>query len=169
MNSLNAGAGTTSASTASSAVAVAERGRPSITESSPTRSPGSFTARRISRPERVSTDTLTRPLTIARTWSPGSPSRNSRCRGRNLRDRPVAPSVRHSSAVRNPTGALPPATGRVYGWAVRRIRLMPATAADVAELTALLGRAPQADFEVVVRTPLGRPAVISNAPFLDDR
>ena len=45
---------------------------------------------------------------------------------------------------------------------------MPATAADVAELTALLGRAPQADFEVVVRTPAGRPAVISNAPFLDD-
>jgi uncharacterized protein len=42
------------------------------------------------------------------------------------------------------------------------------TAADVAELTALLGRPPQADFEVVVRTPAGRPAVISNAPFLDD-
>lgn len=42
------------------------------------------------------------------------------------------------------------------------------TAADVAELTALLGRPPQADFEVVVRTPAGRPAVISNAPLLDD-
>jgi hypothetical protein len=42
------------------------------------------------------------------------------------------------------------------------------TAADVAELTALLGRPPQADFEVVVRTPAGRPAVISNAPFLED-
>jgi hypothetical protein len=45
---------------------------------------------------------------------------------------------------------------------------MPATAADVAELTALLGRPPQADFEVVVRTPAGRPAVIRNAPLLDD-
>lgn len=45
---------------------------------------------------------------------------------------------------------------------------MPATAHDVAELTALLGRPPQADFEVVVRTPAGRPAVIRNAPLLDD-
>jgi hypothetical protein len=45
---------------------------------------------------------------------------------------------------------------------------MPATAADVAELTALLGRPPQAEFEVVVRTRAGRPAVIRNAPFLDD-
>ena len=45
---------------------------------------------------------------------------------------------------------------------------MPATAADVAELTELLGRPPQADFEVVVRTPTGRAAVIRNAPFLDD-
>jgi hypothetical protein len=45
---------------------------------------------------------------------------------------------------------------------------MPATADDVAELTALLGRPPQAEFEVVVRTPAGRPAVIRNAPLLDD-
>jgi uncharacterized protein len=45
---------------------------------------------------------------------------------------------------------------------------MPATADDVAELTALLGRPPQADFEVVVRTTAGRPAVIRNAPLLDD-
>lgn len=44
---------------------------------------------------------------------------------------------------------------------------MPATAADVAELTALLGRPPEAEFEIVVRTPAGRPAVIRNAPFLD--
>ena len=45
---------------------------------------------------------------------------------------------------------------------------MPATADDVAELTALLGRPPQAEFDVVVRTPAGRPAVIRNAPLLDD-
>ncbi len=45
---------------------------------------------------------------------------------------------------------------------------MPATEADVAELTELLGRPPQADFEVVVRTGAGRPAVIRNAPLLDD-
>jgi uncharacterized protein len=45
---------------------------------------------------------------------------------------------------------------------------VPATADDVAELTALLGRPPQADFEVVVRTPTGRVAVIRNAPLLDD-
>jgi hypothetical protein len=42
------------------------------------------------------------------------------------------------------------------------------TAADVAELTALLGRPPQADFEVTVRTSAGRPVVIRNAPLLDD-
>ena len=45
---------------------------------------------------------------------------------------------------------------------------MAATADDVAELTALLGRPPQADFDVVVRTPEGRAAVIRNAPLLDD-
>jgi hypothetical protein len=45
---------------------------------------------------------------------------------------------------------------------------MSATAADVAELTELLGRPPQADFEVVVRTAAGRAGVIRNAPFLDD-
>jgi uncharacterized protein len=45
---------------------------------------------------------------------------------------------------------------------------MPGTADDVAELTALLGRPPQADFEVAVRTPDDRPAVIRNAPLLDD-
>jgi uncharacterized protein len=45
---------------------------------------------------------------------------------------------------------------------------VPAASDDVAELTALLGRPPQADFEIVVRTPAGRPAVIRNAPLLDD-
>ncbi len=45
---------------------------------------------------------------------------------------------------------------------------MPATSDDVAELTALLGRPPRADFDVVVRTPAGRAAVIRNAPLLDD-
>jgi uncharacterized protein len=45
---------------------------------------------------------------------------------------------------------------------------VPATAENVAEPTALLGRPPQAEFEVVVRTPAGRLAVIRNAPLLDD-
>ena len=45
---------------------------------------------------------------------------------------------------------------------------MPATADDVAALTELLGREPRAEFEVVVRAPDGRPAVIRNAPLLDD-
>jgi uncharacterized protein len=45
---------------------------------------------------------------------------------------------------------------------------VPPTAEDVAELTALLGRPPQAEFEIVVRTPAGRPVVIRNAPLLDD-
>jgi uncharacterized protein len=40
--------------------------------------------------------------------------------------------------------------------------------ADVAALTRLLGRAPRAEFDVVVRTAGGEPAVIRNAPLLDD-
>jgi hypothetical protein len=39
---------------------------------------------------------------------------------------------------------------------------------DVAELTALLGRPPRAEFDVVVRTAGAGPAVIRNAPLLDD-
>ncbi len=45
---------------------------------------------------------------------------------------------------------------------------MPATAADVAALTELLGREPQAEFEVVARGGDGRPTVIRNAPLLRD-
>lgn len=45
---------------------------------------------------------------------------------------------------------------------------MPASTADVVALTELLGRAPRADFDVVVRRPDGRPVVIRNAPLLDD-
>lgn len=36
-------------------------------------------------------------------------------------------------------------------------------------MTRLLGRAPRADFEVVVRSESGAPVVIRNAPLLDDR
>jgi hypothetical protein len=39
---------------------------------------------------------------------------------------------------------------------------------DVAALTELLGREPQAAFEVVVRDARGQPVVIRNAPLLDD-
>jgi uncharacterized protein len=39
---------------------------------------------------------------------------------------------------------------------------------DVAALTELLGRAPEADFEVVARAGDGTPAVIRNAPLLRD-
>jgi hypothetical protein len=39
---------------------------------------------------------------------------------------------------------------------------------DIAVLTQLLGRPPRAGFEVVVRNPVGDPAVIRNAPLLDD-
>ena len=42
------------------------------------------------------------------------------------------------------------------------------TAAEIAQLSELLGRAPQADFEIVARTAAGEPAVIRNAPLLDD-
>lgn len=45
---------------------------------------------------------------------------------------------------------------------------MTATADDVAAVTALLGRRPESDFEVVVRDAHGAPVVIRNAPFLAD-
>jgi uncharacterized protein len=45
---------------------------------------------------------------------------------------------------------------------------VPATAADVAALTELLGREPRAEFDVVVRGGDGRPVVIRNAPLLHD-
>lgn len=44
----------------------------------------------------------------------------------------------------------------------------PASRADVDEVTLLLGRAPQGEFEVVVRRADGRPVVIRNAPLLGD-
>lgn len=40
--------------------------------------------------------------------------------------------------------------------------------ADVAALTARLGRPPRADFDVVVRDPGGAPVVVRNAPFTRD-
>jgi uncharacterized protein len=43
-----------------------------------------------------------------------------------------------------------------------------ASAADVERVTALLGRPPRAEFEVVVRAGNGDPAVIRNAPLLGD-
>jgi hypothetical protein len=43
-----------------------------------------------------------------------------------------------------------------------------ASAADVERVTALLGREPRAEFEVVVRAPDGEPVVIRNAPLLAD-
>lgn len=39
---------------------------------------------------------------------------------------------------------------------------------DIDAVRALLGRAPQADFEVLVRDDAGVPVVIRNAPLLDD-
>ncbi len=40
--------------------------------------------------------------------------------------------------------------------------------ADRAAVAELLGRAPESEFEVVVRSPSGAPVVIRNAPFLRD-
>jgi hypothetical protein len=39
---------------------------------------------------------------------------------------------------------------------------------DVADLTALLGRVPQAEFDVVARTSSSEPLVVRNAPFTAD-
>lgn len=44
----------------------------------------------------------------------------------------------------------------------------PPTSADAAAVTVLLGRAPQAQFDVVVRDEHSAPVVIRNAPLLDD-
>jgi len=46
--------------------------------------------------------------------------------------------------------------------------VIPATVDDRAVVAALLGREPQAGFEVVVRHADGSPVVIRNAPLLDD-
>jgi hypothetical protein len=46
--------------------------------------------------------------------------------------------------------------------------VVPAAPADVAAVTERLGRAPQADFEVVHRDAAGRPVVVRNAPFTRD-
>ena len=43
-----------------------------------------------------------------------------------------------------------------------------ASASDLEAVTELLGRKPAGEFEVVVRTQHGTPAVIANAPFLFD-
>jgi hypothetical protein len=45
---------------------------------------------------------------------------------------------------------------------------MAATHDDVVALTALLGRPPTADFDVVLRDDAGRPVVVRNAPFTRD-
>ena len=45
---------------------------------------------------------------------------------------------------------------------------LPASRADTAAVTALLGRPPAGEFEVVVRRSDGRPMVIRNAPLLAD-
>jgi len=45
---------------------------------------------------------------------------------------------------------------------------MSGPAADIPAVAALLGRPPQGDFEVVVRSPGGWPMVIRNHPLLDD-
>ena len=45
---------------------------------------------------------------------------------------------------------------------------MPVSAADRARVAELLGRAPEGDFEVVVRDRAGDPVVIRNAPILRD-
>ena len=44
----------------------------------------------------------------------------------------------------------------------------PPTDADIADVTRLIGRTPQGDFRVVVRSATGEPVVVMNAPLLDD-
>lgn len=44
----------------------------------------------------------------------------------------------------------------------------PPSAADIADVTRLIGRIPQGDFRVIVRSATGEPVVVMNAPLLDD-
>lgn len=44
----------------------------------------------------------------------------------------------------------------------------PPSAADLDDVTRLIGRVPQGDFRVVVRSAHGEPVVLLNAPLLDD-
>ncbi|MGA0117531.1 MAG: DUF501 domain-containing protein [Ilumatobacteraceae bacterium] len=44
----------------------------------------------------------------------------------------------------------------------------PPSEADIADVTRLIGRTPQGDFRVVVRSSSGEPVVVMNAPLLDD-
>lgn len=46
--------------------------------------------------------------------------------------------------------------------------IVPATPEDVTRVAELLGRAPEGEFEVVVRDSTGDPVVIRNAPLLPD-
>jgi uncharacterized protein len=50
----------------------------------------------------------------------------------------------------------------------RRAAAPTASPLDLDEVTAALGRRPQAAFDVVVRNRVGRPAVIRNAPLLEN-
>jgi len=45
---------------------------------------------------------------------------------------------------------------------------VPTSARDLELVTTLLGRAPQGEFDVVVRDAAGEPVVLRNAPFLHD-
>lgn len=44
----------------------------------------------------------------------------------------------------------------------------PPSEADIADVTRLIGRTPQGEFRVVVRSSAGEPVVVMNAPLLDD-
>ena len=44
----------------------------------------------------------------------------------------------------------------------------PPSETDIADVTRLIGRTPQGDFRVVVRSSTGEPVVVMNAPLLDD-
>ena len=44
----------------------------------------------------------------------------------------------------------------------------PPSETDIADVTRLIGRIPQGDFRVVVRSSAGEPVVVMNAPLLDD-
>src|SRR5438105_7137689 len=59
--------------------------------------------------------------------------------------------------------------GAPEGAPQRGAMVVPATDADVRDLTQLLGRPPRAAFDVVVRGAHREPVVIRNAPLLHDR
>src|SRR5690606_34078690 len=122
-------------------VTVAERGSPSMAESSPTRAPGERTASTASPPPAVVVEILTRPESSTSTqldrscsWNTTSPRRQARTRPR-LRRSVASSSVSSPQNQNSPTRRRAGSARaiRAPGHHVRPYRLLPALDPQVAQ------------------------------------